>query len=69
MSDDFLKMDQVAEELGISVRAVRAHCLNGKLGSQPHGPGTKWLITRSQLEAFKLIPREVGNPNFKKKYN
>ncbi len=52
---------EAAKELSINPSLVRRYCRQGRLGTQY---GKVWLITESELEAFKQQPRKVGNPNF-----
>ena len=56
---ELLSVKQVANELGISENRVREFCQEGRLGEKV---GRQWIITRSELEAFKLIPRKRGAP-------
>jgi excisionase family DNA binding protein len=56
---ELLTIKQVAEELGLSENRVREFCQEGRLGEKV---GHQWIITRAELEDFKKIPRERGNP-------
>ncbi|MEM7163585.1 MAG: helix-turn-helix domain-containing protein [Bacteroidota bacterium] len=59
MGEEFLTVKQVAIELERSEKRIREYCRGGRLGMKF---GRQWLITRSELEAFKLIPRKHGAP-------
>jgi len=56
--------EQAARILKISARRVRKLCSEGRLGRR--FGGRAYMITAEELEEFKKIPREVGNPMFKK---
>lgn len=51
--------EQAAEILGITSRALRFHCNQGRIGQKV---GTLWLISQQELDDFKDQPRRVGNP-------
>jgi len=54
MSHDFLSVKQAADELDLSVRAVRHRILAGTLAATKLGPGTaSYVITRDELERAK----------------
>lgn len=55
---------EAAKLLNINSSLVRRYCRQGRLGTQY---GKVWLISESELEAFKAQPRKVGNPNFGKR--
>lgn len=58
---------QAADLLGLSDRTVRWHCLEGRIGTQVGGgKHRRYVITASQIKRFKKMPRQVGNPNFRK---
>lgn len=59
--DEFVPFSDAAAEIGIRERTLRKYCLQGRIGVRE---GRHYRITRSSLEAFKLQPREVGNPTF-----
>ncbi len=56
---ELLSVKKVAKELGVSENRVREFCQEGRLGEKV---GRQWIITRDELEAFKLIPRRRGAP-------
>ena len=53
-------VDQAAEYLGLTARAVRSYCAQGRLGCRV-GPRL-FIITKQELEEFAAKPRPVGNP-------
>ena len=57
--EELLTVPEVAIELNRSEHRVREYCREGRLGRKI---GRQWLITRSELEEFKLIPRKHGAP-------
>ena len=59
MDEELLSVQQVAIELKRSEKRVREYCREGRLGQKI---GRQWIITRPELEAFKLIPRKHGAP-------
>ncbi len=59
MVKELLTVKEVAKELGRSEKRVREYCREGRLG---HKFGRQWVITRSELDAFKKIPRRRGAP-------
>lgn len=49
-----------ARAIGVDVSTVRRWCSNKRMGVQPGGPGTGWMVTRGDLEkALKDAAREV----------
>jgi len=56
--------DEVAKELHVNASLIRRYCRQGRLGQYIYG---RWLISPSELEAFKAKPRKVGNPTFGKR--
>lgn len=56
---------EAARILGISDAMVRRYCIDERLRGRKIG--RDWVIESEELERFKAIPRETGNPNFKKK--
>jgi len=56
--------DEVATILGVNPSLVRRYCRQGRMGQYIYG---RWLISPSELEAFKAKPRKVGNPTFGKR--
>lgn len=56
--------DEVSRLLNITPSLVRRYCQQGRMGQYLYG---RWLISPSELEAFKAKPRKRGNPNFGKK--
>jgi excisionase family DNA binding protein len=59
MAEELLTVQEVAKELGRSEKRVREYCREGRLG---HKVGRQWIITRTELEAFKKVPRIHGAP-------
>ena len=59
MAEELLSVQEVARELGRSEKRVREYCREGRLG---YKVGRQWIITRTELEAFKRIPRIHGAP-------
>jgi predicted site-specific integrase-resolvase len=59
MSNDIMDIKTAAKELGIAVTTLRQHCQEGYLGQKL---GRDWIITRSDLEAFKRNRRNPGRP-------
>lgn len=55
---------EASKILNVNPSLVRRYCRQGRLGTQY---GKVWLISESQLEAFRDKPRKRGNPNFGKK--
>ena len=53
-------VEQAAEYLGLTARAVRFYCAQGRLGCRI-GPRL-FVITQQELEEFAAKPRPVGNP-------
>lgn len=56
-----LTADEVAKLLHVNASLIRRYCRQGRLGQYLYG---RWLISPDELEAFKKIPRKVGNPTF-----
>jgi len=57
---EYVPLTKVAEELALSDRQVRYICEQGQLGSKM---GKHWVITRSELDTFKSVPRRgPGRP-------
>lgn len=57
--DSLYTVDQAAEVVGITPRALRLHCEQGRIGKKL---GSLWLISQQELDEFKDQPRRVGNP-------
>lgn len=55
---------EASKILNVNPSLVRRYCRQGRLGTLY---GKVWLISESQLEAFKAMPRKRGNPNFGKR--
>lgn len=56
---ELLTLRECAEELGLSKRRVQQFVDEDRLKAQKIG--NTWHVTREDLEAFKKIPRRVGN--------
>lgn len=56
---EMLSLKEAADELGITVSTLRPYCQEGRIGTKV---GHQWVITRTELEAFKAMPRPVGRP-------
>lgn len=56
---ELLDIKHAAAELDIAVVTLRLYCQQGRIGTKV---GTQWVITRTELEAFKAMPRLVGRP-------
>ena len=65
MSDnDLLTMEQAAELLGITRRALAFHAKAGRVGFQPGGAGKGWIFTRQDVERFdREYERKPGRPS------
>ena len=60
----FLSTIEAAELLNLSDRTVSKYCKEGRLGTRV---GWQYIITDTELALFKKVPRQRGNPNWKKK--
>ena len=60
MPNDLLTTDEVARALGMKPRRVRQFCDSGRLPYQRIGH--LLVITRSDMEQFRKIPRPNGRP-------
>ena len=56
--------DEAADYLGLDRSLIARYCRQGRLEGRK--AGRDWVITKSALDAFKKIPREPGNPDFKR---
>lgn len=56
--NDLLSVSQAAARLGLKVAMVRRHCQRGNLKATK--VGKQWVITETDLEVFKQIPRKRG---------
>jgi hypothetical protein len=56
---ELLTVAQVSKELSISENRVREYCQGGRLGRKV---GRQWIITRAELDEFKVKPRRAGRP-------
>lgn len=61
---EYLTVREAAESLGVSGGRVRQFLLEGRLDGQKFG--ISWMIEREEVERFKQIDRDPGNPNFGK---
>ena len=57
LSDSVFTVPMAAAYLEVSERRVRQFCKDNRLGERV---GKRWLIPKSDLVAFKKIPRETG---------
>lgn len=60
---DLFTSDEAAEYLGLDRSLIARYCRQGRLAGRK--AGRDWVITKSALDAFKKIPREPGNPEFR----
>lgn len=58
--DEFLSTSEAAEATEVSLGLIGRYCRDGRLKAQK--VGGRWLIKRSDLEAFIGEPRPVGRP-------
>lgn len=56
--------DEAAEFLGLDRSLIARYCRSGRLAAKK--AGRDWVITKDALAAFKKIPREPGNPEFRR---
>lgn len=55
---------EAAHYLNIDQSLVCRYCRDGRLIGEK--VGRDWIIRKSALDEFKRVPREPGNPTFKK---
>ena len=59
MERELFDVAQAAKYLGVSHQRVRQFCGQGRLGIKV---GSRWIITKADLERFAEIPRPSGIP-------
>lgn len=65
ISGVFSTVKEAADMLAIDQSLVARYCRQGRLDALRIS--RTWLIRRASLEEFSRLPRERGNPNFKKR--
>jgi excisionase family DNA binding protein len=60
MPEEWMRTDEVAEELGVSKTVVWRQITAGRLPAKKFG--RDWRVSRADFERFRQIPRERGRP-------
>lgn len=63
MTNDLLTVQQAADELNLSVRAVQHRITSGSLAAQKLGAGktSAYVITRDEIERVKALSSEPAS--------
>lgn len=55
---------EAASYLGIDQSLVCRYCREGRIAAEK--VGRDWIIKKPALDAFRKVPREPGNPSFRR---
>ncbi len=55
---------EAARALKLELSLVCRYCRLGRIKARKYG--SAWVISQSALDSFKSVPRERGNPTFKR---